>query len=335
MAQTLDVAGALLANPQSATAALGGTGLPPYMSPTGFGLSGAGAVPYGSYGTPVQGPVTAGIVANSPRAPMAVNAGVPVASLGPATVALTPQQLYTSSSTVSAPQQVYYYTGGAPASAYLTPSDPTFLAYSPIVGGGLGAGPYHAVTVSTNNDGPLYVIARGQENDPAQGIADSGQSPAHGVLSLSTSLGAPLRRLEPSPKIRGTRKFGRSDDSTLEGMRAGTSATIAGQGVPEKARTHLTEAKVLEKTTGSSPEPATFSEPGLASCQPVPGQKSPEDGSDTIPSTSKKEPGHPGNAGFPRHHAGVLREEPATYVASHTRMPGDRLSGANTLCHPD
>ncbi|PHJ21108.1 transmembrane protein [Cystoisospora suis] len=338
MAQTLDVAGALLANPQSASAALGGTGLPPYMSPTGFGISGAGAVPYGAYGAPVQGPVTAGIVANSPRAPMAVNTGIPVSSLGPATVAVAPQQLYTSSSTLSAPQQVYYYTGGAPGSAYLTAStqlDPTLLTYSPLLGGGLGGGPYNAVTVSTNSDGPLYVIARGQENDPTQGLTDAGQSPAHGAVSLSTSLGAPLRRLEGLPSIRGTRGLDSSEGVTSREVQAASPAPMIRRSGLGKLKAPV-DARANENAVRSSSEPATFSKPELASCQRDSGQKMSGEGCRSLLGISHDESMPTSNANFARQHAGVIHQGTAAYVASDARgPPGNKVAGTSTICHPD
>ncbi|PFH38509.1 hypothetical protein BESB_008510 [Besnoitia besnoiti] len=225
IAQTLDVAGALLANPQAAT--LTPASLPPYVSPSSSSLAFAssGYPSYGAYHAP-QGSVMAGVAANTPpppRLPLAVvepNVSLATASpaYGPAAVTQSqPHQLFTS----GAPQQAIYYPTGlaGPGFAVSTSTVDTssFLTqpvsyYGAVPAGATwtGSGGYQAITVaaSSNADLPLYVFATGQENPgspqealsardgrylDAQNGAGAGNSGQSGMLSAS--LGPPLRRL--------------------------------------------------------------------------------------------------------------------------------------------
>ncbi|KEP67160.1 UNVERIFIED_CONTAM: hypothetical protein HHA_233210 [Hammondia hammondi] len=220
MAQTLDVAGALIANPQAA--GLGANALPVYAPPSALTVASTGVPSYGTFASTSAGSVVSGIAANTPpppRLPQAVgSAGLSVSSFGPATVAVQsqPQIVYTASAT---PQQTYVYSGGLTGPVYPVSTgtvgtvDSSFLTYP---GAYYTNGGYQAITVATPavNDGSLYVIATGQENQESQGngirnlssgFSDAGAWAAPGSPDLapdgsaqsgilSTSLGVPLQR---------------------------------------------------------------------------------------------------------------------------------------------
>ncbi|KFG51333.1 putative transmembrane protein [Toxoplasma gondii p89] len=220
MAQTLDVAGALIANPQAA--GLGANALPVYAPPSALTVASTGVPSYGTFASTPAGSVVSGIAANTPpppRLPQAVgSAGLSVSSFGPATVAVQsqPQIVYTASAT---PQQTYVYSGGLTGPVFPVSTgtvgtvDSSFLTYP---GAYYTNGGYQAITVATPavNDGSLYVIATGQENQEtngneirnlSSGFSDAGAWASAGSPDLapdgsaqsgilSTSLGVPLQR---------------------------------------------------------------------------------------------------------------------------------------------
>ncbi|CBZ53514.1 conserved hypothetical protein [Neospora caninum Liverpool] len=222
MAQTLDVAGALIANPQAA--GLGANALPAYSPPSSLAFVSAGAPSYGPFAAAAPGPIVSGIAANTPpppRLPLAVGGSGLSASYGPAAVSQSQPAIVYSAS--AAPQQTYLIGGLGPGYSVSTASvgaDSAFLTYpgNYYTDGGvltsLPVGGYQAMTVATptGNDGALYFIATGQENRNSEGgeyrnvgsaYSDGGawESPAspnmtpEGSGMLGSSLGEPLGRM--------------------------------------------------------------------------------------------------------------------------------------------